>query len=402
MFSMVAGRGDGGKLVSNHARFALANLVDRQRNSLVLRCKVAETFLCRISVTKPESALPDDYPVFLSNLKERIRTAQVKAALAVNQELVILYWEIGREILERQAKVGWGAKVVEQLAKDLKREFPDIKGLSRTNLMYMRAFAEVYPDRQIVQQLAAQIPWFHNCILLDKVKESDQRLWYIQQTIENGWSRSILELQIESGLYQRQGVHQGDRHGGAVTNFERTLPKPQSDLAQSLLKDPYSFGFLTIADNAREQDVERALVGRIRDFLLELGVGFAFMGSQYPIVVDDTEYRLDLLFYHVKLRCYVIIDLKMREFQPEHSGKMNFYIAAVDNLMRHPDDNPTIGLILCKSKKKTTVEYSLQNTNSPIGVSTHRLPTQLEKSLPSAEEIEKEMDAAVLELEGEE
>ncbi len=347
-----------------------------------------------------DSLFPEltNYDAFLSILKQRIRTAQVRAALAVNQELVLLYWQIGREILQRQQDEGWGTKVIERIAKDLKREFPEIKGFSRTNLLYMRAFASAYPDEQFVQQAAGQIPWFHNCVLLDRVKAPEQRVWYIQQTIENGWSRAILEMQIESRLYERQG--------SAVTNFGQTLPKPQSDLAQQLIKDPYNFDFLTLGKEAQERDLERALVDRIRDFLLELGAGFSFVGSQYPIEVSSQEYRLDLLFYHLKLRCFVIIDLKMVEFQPEFSGKMNFYVSAVNAILRHPDDQPTIGIILCKSKNKTVAELALQGMTQPIGVSTHRIgkdvPEQLKGILSTVEQLEMELDTAAAELERQE
>ncbi len=340
-------------------------------------------------VSKSGSLFPADenYTAFLRSLKERIRQAQIKAALAVNKELTLLYWQIGREILTRQQQEGWGTKIVDQLAKDLKREFPDIKGFSSRNLKYMRAFAEAYPDEQIVQQLAAQIPWFHNCVLLDKVKDPTERHWYIQQTTANGWSRNILAIQIETGLYRRQG--------GAITNFERTLPQPQSDLAQQLLKDPYNFDFLTLNREAQERDLERALVHHIRDFLLELGSGFSFVGSQYPIVVDGQEYRIDLLFYHFKLRCFIVIDLKMVEFQPEFSGKMNFYVSAVNATLRHPDDQPTIGIVLCKSKNKTVAELALQGMTQPIGVATHKigseLPDQLKGILSTVEQLEMEL-----------
>ncbi|MBH8574959.1 DUF1016 family protein [Nostocaceae cyanobacterium CENA369] len=344
-----------------------------------------------------DSLFPEltNYDAFLSILKQRIRTAQVRAALAVNQELVLLYWQIGREILQRQQDEGWGTKVIERLAKDLKREFPEIKGFSRTNLLYMRAFASAYPEESFVHQAGGQIPWRHNCVLLDRVKVLEQRVWYIQQTIENGWSRAILEMQIESRLYERQG--------SAVTNFSQTLPKPQGDLAQQLIKDPYNFDFLTLGKEAQERDLERALVDRIRDFLLELGAGFSFVGSQYPIEVSSQEYRLDLLFYHLKLRCFVIIDLKMVEFQPEFSGKMNFYVSAVNAILRHPDDQPTIGIILCKSKNKTVAELALQGMTQPIGVSTHRIgkdvPEQLKGILPTVEQLEMELDMAAAELE---
>jgi predicted nuclease of restriction endonuclease-like (RecB) superfamily len=328
-----------------------------------------------------------DYEDFLRALKERIRTAQVRAALAVNREIVMLYWQIGCDILSRQRQQGWGAKVIEKLSKDLRQEFPDMKGFSSRNLKYMRAFAEAYPDEQIVQQLAAQIPWFHNCILLDKVKDVQERLWYVQATTEHGWSRSILEHQIESNLYQRQGK--------ATTNFDRTLPQPQSDLARQLLKDPYNFDFLSLGKEAQERDLERALVDRMRNFLLELGLGFAFVGSQYHLEVGEQDFYIDLLFYHLKLRCYVVIDLKMTGFQPEHSGKMNFYIAVVDDLLRHPDDRPTIGIILCKSKDKTIVEYALQGMQQPMGVSTYQLPKHLQDSLPTIEQLEAELETVM-------
>lgn len=342
-------------------------------------------------MARSSSLVPEGYPQLLNDLKERIRTAQVRAAVAVNRELVLLYWQIGRMILDRQAQAGWGAKVIDQLSKDLRREFPEIKGFSSRNLKYMRTFAETYPDSSIVQEVLAQITWYHNLALLEKLKTTEDRLWYAQQTIANGWSRNILVIQIETRLRDRQGK--------AMTNFERTLPKPQSDLANSLLKSPYSFDFLSLGREAQERDLENALVAHIRDFLLELGVGFAFVGSQYHLQVGNEDYYVDLVFYHLKLRCFVIIDLKMIEFTPEMSGKMNFYLAVVDDLLRHPDDQPTIGLILCKSKNQTIVEYALRSINRPIGVSTHEiwnsLPEQFKQSLPSIEQLELEMDAAI-------
>lgn len=343
-----------------------------------------------MAISLPQLA---DYDDFLRGLKERIRIAQVRAALAVNQELVLLYWEIGGEILSRQQQQGWGAKVIDRLAKDLRKEFPDIKGFSPRNLKYMRAFAETYPDQQIVQQVVAQIPWGHSCTLLDKVKDPTQRLWYIQKTLEHGWSRAVLVHQIESGLYQRQGQ--------AITNFEQTLPEPQSDLAQHLLKDPYNFDFLSLGQEAQERDLERALIEHIRDFLLELGVGFAFVGSQYYLEVEGDDFYIDLLFYHLRLRCYVVIDLKMTPFQPEYSGKMNFYVSAVDDLLRHSDDQPTIGIILCKGKKKTVVEYALRDMNKPIGVSSYQLrdslPEPLKGNLPTVEQLEMELETVTAE-----
>ena len=335
------------------------------------------------------------YGALLEDLKARIRTAQVRAALAVNRELVLLYWQIGREILARQREAGWGAKVVERLAVDLRREFPEMTGFSARNLKYMRAFAEAYPDEPFVQQPVAQIPWGHNIALLDKVKEPAEREWYARKTIEHGWSRNVLVHQIESGLHRRQGQ--------AVTNFERTLPAPQSDLACELIKDPYHFDFLQLGEEARERELERGLLLHLRDFLLELGVGFAFVGSQYHLEVGGQDYYLDLLFYHLRLRCHVVIELKIGAFRPEDAGKMNFYLSAVDDLLRHPDDQPSIGLILCRERNRVVAEYALRGVEQPIGVSeyrlTERLPEQLRGSLPSAEELERELRDAEGEVE---
>ena len=265
-----------------------------------------------------------------------------------------------------------------------------MKGFSPRNLKYMRTFAEAYPDQAIVQRIAAQIPWRHNQVLIDKLNAQSERIWYAQQSLDNGWSRDILVMQIESNLFQRQG--------GAVTNFERTLPPVQSDLAQQLIKDPYNFDFLNLTSATQERELEKALVERIRDFLLELGVGFAFVGSQYRLEVSGNEYFMDMLFYHLKLRCYVIIDLKVTEFRPEYTGKMNFYVAAVDDLLRHLDDQPTIGIVLCKSKNKTVAEYALRNVSTPIAVTTHSLPDQLKANLPTIEQLEMELNAVVTEL----
>jgi len=336
---------------------------------------------------QPVAPLPTGYPELLESLKARIRQAQVRAALSVNRELVLLYWQIGREILQLQEQEGWGAKVIDRLAQDLRREFPEMKGLSRANLFYMRAFAEAWPDEPIVQQLVGQIPWGHHCVLLDKVKSRDERLWYVQQTLEYGWSRNVLVHQIETSLYQRQGK--------AITNFQRTLPAPQSDLAHSLLKDPYVFDFLSLGPEAQERDLEHALIGRLRDFLLELGKGFALVGSQYHLEVGGEDFYLDLLFYQLRLRCYVVIELKIGEFRPEDTGKMNFYLSAVDDILRHPEDRPSIGLILCKSQNRVIAEYALRDVSKPMGVATYRmttaLPAELQESLPSIEELEKEL-----------
>lgn len=321
----------------------------------------------------------------------------MRAALSVNRELVLLYWQLGQDILTRQRQQGWGAKVITKLSKDLRQAFPEMKGFSRTNLLYMRAFAEAYPDEQIVQAVLGLITWYHNIALLDKLKSPEERLWYAQKTVEHGWSRNVLVHQIETGLHRRLGA--------ALTNFEQTLPRPQSELAQQLLKDPYNFDFLSLGEEVLERDLERALVNHIRDFLLELGVGFAFVGSQYHLEIEGGDFYIDLLFYHLRLRCYVVIDLKMKEFQPEYSGKMNFYISAVDDLLRHPDDQPTIGIILCRGKKKTVAEYALRDLNKPIGISTYKLkdslPQTLQDNLPTLEQLEIELNTVASEMEAE-
>ena len=335
------------------------------------------------------SGLPAGYAGFLADLKTRIRSAQVKAAFSANRELILLYWDIGRRILERQREEGWGTKVIDRLSADLRQTFPDMRGISPRNLVFMRAIGEAYPDKAIVKQLVSQIPWGHNIRILQMVKDSVEREWYIRQTIEHGWSRNILVHQIESGLYHRKGR--------AITNFEQTLPAPQSDLVQQTLKDPYLFEFLTLDDSIRERDLERALVDHIREFLLELGVGFAFVGHQVRLEVEAQDFCIDLLFYHLKLRCFVVVELKTGEFKPEYAGKMNFYLSAVDDRFRHPDDEPSIGIILCKSKNRVIVEYTLRDTSKPIGVSayqlTRSLPEEMKDSLPTIEELEAELGA---------
>jgi len=326
----------------------------------------------------------EGYEYFLRDIKQRIQTAQVRAVLAVNQELVLLYWQIGQDIITRQQQQGWGAKVIDRLATDLKHAFPDMRGFSRTNLLYMRALADAYPQETFVQQVVGQIPWGHNVRILDLVKDAAEREWYIRSTLEHGWSRNVLVLQIESKLYQRQGK--------AITNYEQSLPSPQSDLARQILKDPYNFDFLNLTQDAREQEIERGLLNHIRSFLIELGVGFAFVGSQYHLEVGGDDFYIDLLFYHLKLRCFVIIDLKAGKFQPAYAGQMNFYLSAVDDRLRHPDDKPSIGIILCKNKNKIVAEYALRDISKPIGVSgfniTEAFPEHLQGSLPTIEDLE--------------
>ena len=331
--------------------------------------------------------VPDNYPEFLEKLSERIQIAQVKAGLAVNRELVLLYWQIGRDISERMSAAQWGSKVIEQLSKDIAKNFPGVRSFSARNLQFMRRFAETWEDEEMVKQLVSQIPWGHNIRLIQAVKNHDQRIWYIRKTIENGWSRNVLVHQIESDLYARQG--------SAPTNFQHTLPKTQSDLAGQILKDPYNFDFITLSEDAPERELQRSLIEHIRDFMLELGVGFAFVGDNVKLEVGDEEFYLDLLLYHLQLRCYVVIELKTGKYKPEYAGKMNFYLTAVDEIKRHADDQPSIGIILCREKNKLVVEYSLRNMDKPIGVPEYRLtealPDSLADQLPSVEQLEAEL-----------
>ncbi|MCC5843540.1 MAG: DUF1016 family protein [Verrucomicrobia bacterium] len=304
-----------------------------------------------------------------------------------------IYWDIGRHILERQEREGWGAKVIDRLAHDLSAAFPEMRGLSARNLKYMRNFAEAWPDNEIVQRVVAQIPWRSQIALLEKLKESTIRLWYAKQVIENGWSRDVLVMQIESGLHRRVG--------GTVNNFALTLPPADSDLAEQVFKDPYLFDFLGTDAPRREREVEQALMDHLKDFLLELGAGFAFVGRQKRLEVEGEEYRIDLLFYHLRLRCYVVVELKAVPFDPAFVGQLNLYLSAVDDLLRHPDDKPSIGLLLCKSRKKLVVEYALRGLDTPMGVAewktrlTEELPDELKGSLPSIEEIEAEFSGEV-------
>lgn len=330
--------------------------------------------------------IPEGYPSLLAALKERIRQARLRSSLAVNRELILLYWSIGKEILAQQEHQGWGAKVIERLAEDLRRDFPEMTGLSARNLKYMRTFAEAYPSAEFVQQVVALLPWGHNVRLLETTKDSAEREWYARQAIEHGWSRNVLVHQIESSLFHRQGK--------ALTNFRRTLPTPQSELAQEIVKDPYYFDFLAVGPEMLERDLERGLLENLRSFILELGKGFAFVGSQYHLEVGGQDYYLDLLFYHLRLRCFVIIDLKLEEFKPEFAGKMNFYLSAIDDQLRHKSDAPTIGIILCKQRNEVIVEYALRDTTKPMGVAEYllsgALPARLQKELPTVEELARE------------
>ncbi len=331
---------------------------------------------------------PEGYADWLAELKNRIHGAQQRATLAVNRELVLLYWQIGRDILARQAQQGWGAKVIERLAHDLRTAFPQMKGFSPRNLKYMRAFAEAWPDESFVQEVLAQLPWYHQLALLDKLPDPKTRRWYAAKAIEHNWSRNVLVMQIETRLRERTGT--------AVTNFDLSLPKLQSDLARESIKDPYRFDFLGLTDEAQERDIETALVQHVTDFLLELGAGFAFVGQQVLLDVGGDEFFIDLLFYHLKLRCYVVIEIKGGKFKPEHLGQLGFYLTAVDAQVKHPQDGPTIGLLLCKSKNKVVAEYALRDNARPLGIAEYKLlaslPEPLQTSLPSIEQIERELE----------
>ncbi len=351
-----------------------------------------------------------EYKNWLVELKSKIRSSQIKAAIAVNSELIAFYWELGKLISEKESV--WGSKLVEKVAQDLKEEFPEVKGLSRRNLFNCKQFYKFYasdlvqqavalmeqlasPELQNssnqslnkMQQLLIQVPWGHNILIFTKSKDTNEANFYIQQTIENNWSRDILDLQIKSKLYERQGK--------SITNFKNTLPEPFSDLAIQTLKDPYVFDFLTLDTKYRERDIETQLVQHITKFLLELGKGFAFVGQQYHLVIAENDYYIDLLFYHTRLKCYIVVELKNTKFIPEFAGKLNFYLSAVDSLVKQDDDNPTIGILLCKDKSNLEAEFALRDINKPIGISelklTENLPENLKSSLPTIEEIEQEL-----------
>ncbi|MCX6579731.1 MAG: PDDEXK nuclease domain-containing protein [Candidatus Aminicenantes bacterium] len=336
------------------------------------------------------------YGNLLREIKSRIRQAQVKAVFSANAEMIQMYFDIGKMILEKQQNEGWGSAVIPQLANDIRNELPEQKGFSERNIGYMIRFAREYGVNPILQQPVAKlpdndllwkVPWGHHALLMEKVKDQSIRIWYMEQTIQNGWSRDVLGLMIKSNARHRQGK--------LVSNFEVTLPKLQSDLAVQSLKDPYIFDFLTLTEPFQERELETELVKHLEKFLIELGSGFAFMGRQYTLTVCDKEFYLDLLFYHVKLRSYVIIELKKGEFKPEYAGKMNFYCSAVDDFLKHATDQPTIGLILCQTKNKIFAEYALRDIHKPIGISdyelTRTLPDNFKSSLPSVEEIEAEL-----------
>jgi predicted nuclease of restriction endonuclease-like (RecB) superfamily len=349
-----------------------------------------------------------DYSVWLKKLKTKVRQVQIKAAVKVNSELLWFYWELGQDIVDKQKNAKWGYGFLKQLSKDLSAEFPDMKGFSLSNLKYIKQWyvfysqeinksqptvgQNVHQEPSIGQQLVGQlthVPWGHNIVIISKCKNPNEALFYIQKTIQNNWSRSVLTHHIESDLFHREGK--------AITNFELTLPAPQSDLAKETLKDPYNFDFLTLTEKHDEKELENALVNHVTKFLLELGAGFSYLGQQYKLEISGDEFFLDLLFYHVKLHCYVVVELKAVKFKPEFAGKLNFYVSAVDGMLKSELDNPTIGMLICKSKNDMVVEYSLKDVHKPIGVSeyiiTKNLPQEFKSSLPSIEELEAELDS---------
>lgn len=337
--------------------------------------------------------LPTGYAEALTDLKSRIARERVRVIMSANAAMVLLYWDIGRVILQRQKTEGWGARVIDRLSTDLREAFPDMQGLSPRNLKYMRAFAAAWPDRVIVQEALAQITWYHNIALLQKLDNPQTRLWYAQKVRETGWSHNVLVLQIEQQIHERQGK--------AITNFPAVLPPADSDMAAQVFKDPYLFDFLGTSGLRRERELEQGLLDHIQKFMLEMGLGFAFVGRQIHLEVGGQDYYLDLLFYHLKLRCFVVVDLKIGEFKPEYAGKMNFYLSAVDDRLRHPDDGPTLGLLLCKEKDKLTVEYALRDVKKPIGVAEWRtrlvesLPKRLQGALPTIAQLESELSGAL-------
>ena len=342
-----------------------------------------------LPVPAPGNQMPESYSAFLGSLKKRIQQKRLKVVLSASASLVMMYWDIGISILQKQDNEGWGAKVIDRLSFDLKDAFPKMSGFSPRNLKYMRKFAESWPDRGIVQEVLAQITWYHNLALLEKIKEPELRVWYARQTFENGWSRNILVFQIETRLHERIGQ--------STKNFSMALPPVDSDMANQVFKDPYVFDFLGTADLRREAELEQKLIDHFEKFLLELGQGFAFVGQQVHMEVGKDDFYIDLLFYHLKLRCYVVVELKAGKFQAGHVSQLSMYMNIVDDLMRHPDDKKTIGLLLVKEKNQTIAKYALDGYTNPIGVAnwekqiTDSLPDELKSSLPTIEEIEAEL-----------
>ena len=325
-----------------------------------------------------------EYFETIESIKNEIKSAQYKAAVSVNRELIMLYYNIGKVI---NAHKTWGSKFIDNLAADIKLSFPNTTGYSARNLKYMAKFAAMFEDAKIVQAVLAQLTWYHNMALMDKTQDTEQYVWYAQETIKNGWSRNVLVHQIESGLYERQAIAE------KISNFENRLASPQSELAVQTMKDPYIFDFIPFKEDMVERDIEQALVKDITKLLLELGTGFAFLGNQYHLNVGGDDFYVDLLFYNLNLRCYIVIELKTGEFKPEYAGQLNFYLSAVDGMLKKDDDNSSIGLLLCKSKNALVAEYALKDMSKPIGVSeykiTNSLPEGLSRQLPSVEDIQK-------------
>ena len=336
------------------------------------------------------SEMSDAYLKFIEEVKSENQKQRISVVLNANSSMICLYWNIGRSILKKQEEEGWGAKIIDRMAKDLKEAFPEMSGFSPRNIKYMRKFAESWPDFEIVQRVVAQIPWRTNISLMDKLKDEESRIWYAYKVIENGWSKAILDLQIESKLM--------DRSGRSVNNFPAALPPEDSDMVNQVFKDPYLFDFLGTDMPRREIEIERQLTEHIQSFLLELGQGFAFVGRQVHLEVGGDDFYLDLLFYHLKLRCFVVVELKACDFEPGFISQLNMYQNVVNDVLRHPDDKPTIGLLLVKGKNETVVEYSLAGYQNPIGVAEWKnqiakaLPEELRSSLPSIEDIEKELE----------
>jgi len=329
-----------------------------------------------------------DYQNWLDQIKTKIKTAQYRAALSVHSVLLELYWEMGKEIVEKQKVEAWGSGFIEQFAADLRKSFPDIKGFSKRNVYAIRQWYLFYSERfEFVPQAVAQIPWGHNRLILTKIKSVEEALFYAQATLRNGWGRDSLEIQIDKKYHLKQG--------NSTTNFEMTLPSPQSELARETIKDPYDFDFLGLEDDALEKEIETELTKHITEFLIELGKGFAYVGRQYAIRVSEKDYYIDLLFYHLELRCYVVVELKAGVFKPEHAGKLNFYLSAVDSLVKRKEDNPTIGILLCKKKDRVEAEFALRDINKPIGISdyllTKAVPQEIMTKLPTVEQLENEL-----------
>jgi predicted nuclease of restriction endonuclease-like (RecB) superfamily len=363
--------------------------------------------------SKKEIVGTNEYATWLRSLKSRVRQCQLKAAVAINQELLLFYWDLGQDIIEKQKNAGWGGGFLKQLSKDLLTEFPEIRGFSLSNIKYIRQWVQFWSadplksqqavgflDRSqtnpILQQadakisrdqsyalLITMIPWGHNIKIISKCNTHDEALFYVNKTIEHGWSRSVLSLQLDSNLYHREG--------NAITNFDSTLPPCKSDIAKKLLRDPYVFDFLTVSGKHTEREIENSLVSQITKLLLELGEGFAYVGKQVPIEVNGDNFFIDLLFYHTWLHCYVVVELKAGNFKPEYTGKLNFYLKAVDELIRTEHDNKTIGILLCKNKNDVVAKYSLSDISKPIGISKFKLPQEILSKLPTIDELEKEL-----------